>query len=64
MRTDALQNDDRLAVSVDEGCRLSGIRRTKFYQLINEGKIRTTKVGARRLVVLDSLRDLLAENAA
>ena len=63
MRTDALQNDDRLTVSIAEACRLTGLGRTSIYELVNEGRVRTTRIGTRRLVHVDSLRALVAEDA-
>ena len=34
---------------------------TKLYELIADGRLATSKVGKRRLVLADSLRQLLAE---
>lgn len=48
-----------LVVSVNEGCRQAGIGRTKFYELINQGKVKTVTIGRRRLVLTDSLRAML-----
>ena len=64
MQADALHTDDRLTVSIAEACRLTGLGRSSVYDLANQGKIRTTKVGSRRLVVVASLRELVAEDAA
>lgn len=50
---------DPLVVSVNEGRRLAGIGRTKFYELINEGKIKTATIGRRRLVFVASIREML-----
>lgn len=38
--------------------RISGIGRTKLYELINQGVIKTTTVGRRRLVIYSSLEEL------
>jgi hypothetical protein len=49
-----------LVVPINEGRRLAGnIGRTKFYELINEGKVKTIKIGRRRLVVVRSIREML-----
>jgi excisionase family DNA binding protein len=64
MKADALNTDDRLTVSVSEACRLLGIGRTSVYQLIAEGRIKTTRIGNRRLVRVDSLRELVTAEAA
>ena len=38
---------------------MSGLGTTKTYELINEGKLRTTKVGRRTLIYTSSIRELL-----
>jgi excisionase family DNA binding protein len=48
-----------LAVRVPEACRLSGIGRSKLYELIKAGELRTIKVGAITLIPLTSLERLL-----
>ncbi|HEX6015116.1 MAG TPA: helix-turn-helix domain-containing protein [Geminicoccaceae bacterium] len=48
------------AVSINETCRLTGIGRSKLYQLIGDGTLPTLKVGKRRLVRLSTVRRLLA----
>jgi excisionase family DNA binding protein len=48
-----------LAVRVREACRLTGIGRSKLYELIKDGKIRTVKVGAITLIPIRSLADFL-----
>jgi predicted DNA-binding transcriptional regulator AlpA len=48
-----------LVVSVDEGRRMAGIGRTKFYELINEGRVKTVTIGRRRLVFVASIREML-----
>jgi excisionase family DNA binding protein len=47
-----------VTVTVSNALRLSGIGRTTLYKLIKEGKIRTTTIGRRRLVVYASLEEL------
>jgi excisionase family DNA binding protein len=48
-----------LAVSVEEAERISGIGRTKLYELLSSGAIKSRKVGRRRLVIVWSLRAYL-----
>lgn len=48
-----------LTVSVNEGRRLAGLGRTKFYELIKEGKVKTVTIGRRRLVFVASIREML-----
>jgi excisionase family DNA binding protein len=49
-----------LAVPVKEACRIGGFGNTTAYELIKEGKLRTIKVGTRRLVIYSSLEELFA----
>ena len=49
---------ERLLCSVNEGMAAVGLGRTKFYELINDGTIKTRKVGTKTLVVVDSLRQM------
>jgi excisionase family DNA binding protein len=46
----------RLTCTIDDACEATGLGRTKFYELIATGRIVTTTIGRRRLVV----RSLLA----
>jgi excisionase family DNA binding protein len=48
-----------MTVRVPEACRLTGIGRSKLYELIREGRIRTVKVGAITLIPVRSLADFL-----
>jgi excisionase family DNA binding protein len=52
--------DGRLAVSIEETCRLLSIGRTLVYQLISQRRLKTIKVGARKLVLMSSIYDLLS----
>ena len=49
-----------LTVTVQEGERIIGIGHTKMYELINSGKIKTIKIGQRRLIVYSSLKALVS----
>jgi excisionase family DNA binding protein len=48
-----------LAYRIPDAVRVSGLGRTKLYQLINTGKLRAIHVGGRRLILAESLRELL-----
>ena len=48
------------AVSVDEACRLTGVGRSKIYELIAEGTMPSLKIGRRRLVRLSAIRRFIA----
>lgn len=52
-------HDDRLAVTVDEAVRVSGIGRSTLYELMRAGEIPYRCVGRRRLVLMDGLRRYL-----
>ena len=51
-----------ITITVENALRVSGLGRTKLYELINKGTIKTITVGRRRLVVYASL-EALASNA-
>jgi excisionase family DNA binding protein len=50
---------DRITVSVEEAARLSGLGQSTIRRLAYQGKLRSARVLARRLIFLDSLYDLL-----
>ena len=53
-----------LAVRIREACRLTGIGRSKLYELIAAGEIEIIKVGAMTLVPVSSLTSFLRRKAA
>jgi excisionase family DNA binding protein len=54
---------ERRALHVDEACDYSGIGRTQLYELMNDGRIAFVTIGARRLVLRESLDKLLTPAA-
>ena len=48
------------AVSVAEAAKMIGLGVTTTYSLINEGKLGSVKIGRRRLVRVESIRQLVA----
>lgn len=50
-----------LLVDVDEAARRLGLGRTKLYDLIGSGALRTVTVGRRRLVPVAALDELVAD---
>jgi excisionase family DNA binding protein len=50
-----------LAVDIPEACRLTGLGRSKLYELLTAGEIPSVKVGKRRVVPVASLRQWLAK---
>jgi excisionase family DNA binding protein len=55
---------DPIAVTIPNALRLSGLGRTKLYELIAKREIQTARVGSRRLVLVESLRRFLASQEA
>jgi excisionase family DNA binding protein len=52
---------EKIAVSVAEAGRSIGIGRTKLYELINDGSLKTFKVGRRTLVTTASIHALVGQ---
>jgi len=47
--------------SIDQVCRQLGIGRFSVYQLINQGRLKTVKINARRLVSYNALQKFITE---
>ncbi|NML94728.1 helix-turn-helix domain-containing protein [Novosphingobium olei] len=54
------QCPEQLAYTVEDAARVSTIGRTHIYALINQGRLKATKVGKRTLIPADSLKALVA----
>jgi excisionase family DNA binding protein len=52
------ENLKPITVTVETALKISGLGRTKLYELINAGTIKTITIGRRRLVVYASLEAL------
>tara|TARA_R110000868_G_scaffold18003_2_gene78259 strand:+ start:6283 stop:6480 length:198 start_codon:yes stop_codon:yes gene_type:complete len=50
---------ERITVRIREACRMTGIGRSKLYELTGEGEIEVVKIGAMTLVPIASLRKLI-----
>ncbi|MEC3910312.1 helix-turn-helix domain-containing protein [Sphingobium sp. CR2-8] len=48
-----------ITVRVPDACRMLGIRRSKFYELIADGEIRILKLGSATLVPMEQIRALV-----
>jgi len=48
-----------ISVRIREACRLTGIGRSKLYELIAAGEVQTLKIGRITLVPMSSLRSLI-----
>jgi excisionase family DNA binding protein len=60
----AIPFTQRLTCTISEACEVTGLGRTKLYELIGDAHLATTTVGRRRLVVVRSLLSLLESNAS
>jgi excisionase family DNA binding protein len=47
------------ALSIEHACRVSGLGKTKLYELIAAGTLKSRKVGRRRLILLTDLNEFL-----
>lgn len=48
-----------LAVRISDATRLTGIGKTKLFELIADGTLKTTSIGRRRLILYRSLHSLI-----
>ncbi|MCB4858425.1 helix-turn-helix domain-containing protein [Sphingobium sp. PNB] len=53
---------DPLTVRIPAAIRMTGIGRSKLYELIQSGDIEIVKIGAATLIPVDSLRQLINRN--
>lgn len=51
-----------IAVSPNEAARLCSIGRTTLYAALSSGDLKSVKIGTRRLITLEALRDWLKRN--
>ena len=54
---------ERRALSIVEAAEACGLSRATLYRLLNDGKLETVKVGARRLIRPEALDALLSGGA-
>lgn len=62
--TPAVPFNERPTLSVDEGVAYSGLSRSSLYELIRDHRVRSTKLGKRRLIIRSSLDSVLLGEAA
>jgi excisionase family DNA binding protein len=53
-----------VTVTVEGAKKALGLGHTKIYELINDGRLKTVKIGKRTLVRCDSIRALVGAEAA
>ena len=53
-----------LAATIPEACRLSGLGRSTIYELVKAGRLKSSTIGKRRLILLASLREVLETGAS
>ncbi len=63
MERPAIPPQERLAYSVSYAAELSGISRAMMYVQIQSGKIRSRKIGARRVITREALLEFLAADS-
>ena len=63
MGSQSVRHEKPLAYQVNAFCRLIGIGRSHFYELVKKGKLRTVLVGGRRLVPATEAERLLSGGA-
>ena len=57
-------NPNILAVSIDDALVMLGIRsHVTIYKMLKQGRLKSLKVGRRRLVTVESIRALVSEAA-
>ncbi len=54
-----MDTTDRITAPIGEFCRISGIGRSRVYELIGDGSLESFTLGKRRLIVIDSYRRLI-----
>lgn len=55
--------DAAIAATINRACQLSGLGRSTIYELVKSGRLKSSTIGKRRLILLDSLREVLASGA-
>ena len=53
-----------VSATIDDTCQITGLGRTKVYELISQGKLKAVAIGRRRLVLYSSIEELIHGTAA
>jgi hypothetical protein len=59
MEVDVLPETDPITATIPEFRRLSGIGRSRIYELLDAGEIESVYIGSRRLILIDTYRRLI-----
>jgi hypothetical protein len=51
-----------ITATVTQFRRLSGLGKTKIFEMLKEGELQSVRIGRRGLVMMDSYRDLLSRS--
>jgi predicted DNA-binding transcriptional regulator AlpA len=54
-------NIESISVSVPVAAQMLSLSRTRMYELVGQGIVRSTMIGGRRVVLVSSLRELVGE---
>lgn len=54
-------SSDIITATIDQFCKISGLGRSKVYQMMGDGALETVQFGKRRLILLDSYRRLIED---
>jgi excisionase family DNA binding protein len=57
-------SDRVISAPINEFCALSGLGRTKVYEMLDGGELDSIKIGKRRLIIIDSYRKLIERQRA
>lgn len=56
-----IEIEERLALSTSDAARIAGVGRTTLYEAIARGSLRSLKIGSRRLITVEALKQWLAD---
>ena len=54
-----MQFTNRITCTIAEACEASGLGRTKIYEAISDGRLVSTRIDRRRLIIVASLLKML-----
>lgn len=52
-----------LSVSILDAAQMTGLSRSRIYELLNDGQLHSVLIGKRRLIPMSALRKLIGEPA-